>query len=160
MHILLQSYFQSFLDGKWQSDLIRLFESSGWISLIFEFSLNDFHWIQWICWIMTKSKNSMVTRNNTQLVTYTLPVAVIKIIFPPPVMVRYLLSFTPVNCYLTRCSWEHLIFATTSGNISVISCVVSLVTILLLDVLIFHGHQERYSLQLSQLDYIADLHPE
>ena len=30
---------------------------------LFEFSLNDFPWIQWIQWITTKSKGSMVTRD-------------------------------------------------------------------------------------------------
>ena len=78
---------------------------------IFEFSLNDFCWIHWI---KTKSKFSMVT-------------------FPSLALVRYLLPFTSANSYLTRCSWENLIFATTSGNISVISCGVSLVTIPVLD---------------------------
>ena len=87
---------------------------------------------------MTKSKNGMVTRNNTQLATCTLPVVVIKITFLLLVLVRYLLLFTPVNSYLTRCSWENLIFATTSGNISVIRYGVSQVTIPLLDLLIFH----------------------
>ena len=49
--------------------------------------------------------------------------------------VRYQLPFLS---YLTRCSWENLHFAATSRNISVISCGVSLVTIPLLDLLIFH----------------------
>ena len=105
----------------------------------FEFSLNDFHWIQWTQWIASKSKNGMVTRNSTQRATCTLPVAVIKISFLSQASVRYLLPFTQVNSYLTRCSWENLQFATTSGNISVISCGVSrAVTIPLLDLLVFH----------------------
>ena len=80
----------------------------------------------------------MATRNSTQLATSTLLVAVIKIIFPSLALVRYLLPFTLVHSYLTSCSWENLHFATTSGNISVIGCGVSLVAIPLLDLLIFH----------------------
>ena len=45
-------------------------------------------------------------------------------------------SIAPVNSYLTRCSWENVHFATTSGNISAVSCGVSLVKTLLLDLLI------------------------
>ena len=51
------------------------------------------------------------------------------------------LPFTPVNSYLTRCSWENLHFATTSWNISDISYSVSLVTLPLLDLFIFHWIQ-------------------
>ena len=79
----------------------------------------------------------MVTRNNTQLERCTIPVSVIKKIPLLPV-VRYLLPLTPVNSYLTRCNWEHLIIATASRNVSVISCGLSLVTLPLLDSLIFH----------------------
>ena len=81
---------------------------------------------------------SMVTRNNTQLATYTLPVAVIKITFTPLALVRYSLLFTRVNSYPTGCSWVNLILATCSGNVSAYSYGVSLVTILLLDLLTFH----------------------
>ena len=80
----------------------------------------------------------MVTRNSTQLATCALLVAVIKITFPLLALVTYLLPFTPVSSYLSRCSWENLIFATASGNVSVISYGVCLVTIPLLDLLIFH----------------------
>ena len=97
------------------------------------FSLNDFHWIQWIHWIMTKFKNSMVTRNSTQLATCTLPVEVMKITFPSLALVGYLLPFTSANEYQTRCSRDILFFATASGNVSDISYGVSLVTIPLLD---------------------------
>ena len=55
----------------------------------------------------------MVTWSNTVMATSTLLLAVIKITFPSPALVRYLLSLTPVNGYLTRCSWENLHFATT-----------------------------------------------
>ena len=77
-------------------------------------------------------------RNNTQLTMCTLPMAVIKITFPLLALVRYLLSFVLVNSYLTRCSWENLIFATASLNVSVISYGLSLVTKPLLDLLIFY----------------------
>ena len=60
---------------------------------------------------------------------------------PSPALVRYLLLFTPVNSYLTRWSLEILIFATTSGDTSV-RCGVTLVTIQLLDLLIFHWIQQ------------------
>ena len=71
----------------------------------------------------------MVTGNNTQLATCTIQMSVIKISFPLLALVRYLLPFTPVNSYLTICSWENLIFATASKNVAFISCGVSLVTI-------------------------------
>ena len=45
------------------------------------------------------------------MATSTLLLIVIKITFPSPASVSYLLPFTPVNGYLTRCSWEN--FATT-----------------------------------------------
>ena len=61
----------------------------------------------------------MVTRDNTQLTAYTLPVVVI-------------------NTLHLIFSCENLIFTTTSVNVSVISYDVSLATILLLDLLIFH----------------------
>ena len=49
---------------------------------LFEFSLNDFHWIQRIQWIKTKSKSSMVTRDTPYLTTDTfLDVVVNKDIF-------------------------------------------------------------------------------
>ena len=36
---------------------------------LFEFSLKDFHWIQRIQWIKTKSRSSMVTRDTPYLTT-------------------------------------------------------------------------------------------
>ena len=88
--------------------------------------------------IMTKSKNSIVTRNDTSLGTCMLPVAVIKITFPLLALVRYLLLFNIVNSYVTRCSWENLIFYTASGNVSGISYGVSLASILLYSFTHFH----------------------
>ena len=43
-----------------------------------EVFLHEFHWIQRIQWIMTKSKSGMVTKVITNLLTDTLPVLVIK----------------------------------------------------------------------------------
>ena len=83
----------------------------------------------------------MVTRNNTKLAPCTLPMAEINISFPLLALVRYLLPFTLVNSYITRCSWENLLFATASRNVSIINCGVFLVTIPLLDFLIFHWIQ-------------------
>ena len=51
----------------------------------FEFSLNDFGWIQWK---MSKSKGGMVTRDTPQLITDTFPEAVGKIKFPKLHLVR------------------------------------------------------------------------
>ena len=68
----------------------------------------------------------MVTRNNTQLRTSALPVVVIKINCLSLFLVWYLFTFSPVSSYVTRWySWENLIFATASGNVSVISYGVS-----------------------------------
>ena len=75
----------------------------------------------------------MVTKNNNQLATCILQVAVIKITYPSLALVRYLLQFTPVYSYRIRCSCENLI----SGNIFVVSYGVFLVAISLLDLLIF-----------------------
>ena len=79
----------------------------------------------------------MVTRDDTQLATLHITSGSNKNHIPSLALVRYLLAFTQINSYLTRCSWENLLFATTSGNVSVISCDVSLVALLLLDLLIF-----------------------
>ena len=65
-------------------------------------------------------------------------ITAIKNAFPPLALVRYELQFTPVNSYLTKCSWGNLIFATASWNVPVISYSVSLVTKPLLDLLNFH----------------------
>ena len=64
--------------------------------------------------------------------------AAIKITFPMAPMVTYLLPFNPVDSYLTRCSSENFVLATVSGNESAISYGIPVVTIPLLDLLIFY----------------------
>ena len=55
---------------------------SSTISGLFEFFLNDFHWIWWIQWIKTKSKStSMVTRDTPYLTIDTFQDVVVKKIF-------------------------------------------------------------------------------
>ena len=47
-------------------------------SKLFEFFLNDFCWIHWIQWIMTKHKIDMVTKNTPHLITVILSDEVVK----------------------------------------------------------------------------------
>ena len=106
-----------------------------------EFSLNSFHWILRIQWIMTKSKTGLVTRGSTHLTTDTLPVRVILRIFPLLPLVRYLLPLTTLNRYLTRDSNGNFFFTTARRNISVARYGLSLVTTLLLDLAKIHWIQ-------------------
>ena len=97
-----------------------------------EFSLNSFHWIQQIQWIMAKSKTVLVTRCGTYLATDTLPVRVTLRIFLLLPLVTYLLPPTTLNRCQTRDSNGNLFFTTTWRNISVVKYGLSLVTTLLL----------------------------
>ena len=99
---------------------------------LFEFSLNDFPWIQWI---MTKSKSSMVTRDITYLATDTLPVLVIQSAFSLPPLGRYQLPLTTLHRYQPADSSGKLLFTTISRNVPIR---ISLVTILLLDLDMIH----------------------
>ena len=58
--------------------------------------------------------------------------------FPLLALVRYLFSFTPINSYLIKCSWENIMFAIATGNVYVISYGVSLLAIPLLNLFIVH----------------------
>ena len=71
-------------------------------SVIMGFFLNYFQWIQQIQWIMTKSKNGMVTRGITQSATDALPFTVIECAFTLLPLVRYPLWLTTVNRYYPR----------------------------------------------------------
>ena len=101
----------------------------------FEFSLNDFLWIQWI---MTKSKSGMVIRGITHLATNTLPVPVIQSVFSWLPLGRYLLSLTTLNRYQPTDSSEKFFFTTTSRNVSIVRYRMSLVAILPLDFVMIH----------------------
>ena len=97
---------------------------------LMEFFLNEFHWIQWI---MTKSKNGMVTKGITSLATATLPMAVKESVFPLLPVGRYPLWLITVNRHHPRDSNGNIFFTATSRNVSVVNYGVSLVTRLLLD---------------------------
>ena len=108
------------------------------LPVLFEFSLNDFPWIQRIQWIMTKSKSSMVTRDITHLPIDTLPVLVIQHVFSLLPLGRYLLLLTTLNRYQPAGSSGKLLFTTISRNVSICRYRISLVTILLLDLVMIH----------------------
>ena len=78
-----------------------------------EFFLNEYHWIQWIQGIMTKSKNSIVTISTTYLDIVTFPVIVIESTFSllhvHVPLGRYLLPLTTLNRYLSRHSSKKFI---------------------------------------------------
>ena len=69
------------------------------LTTLFEFSLNDFLWVQWIQWIMTKSKSGRVTKGITHMATNTLPVLAIQSVFSLIPLGRYLLPLTTLNRY-------------------------------------------------------------
>ena len=71
---------------------------------------------------MTKSKNGMVTRDNTPLATYKLPGGSNKNHIYITRSGKVLVPFTQINSYLTRCSWEILIFATTITSTYLLWC--------------------------------------
>ena len=104
----------------------------------FEFSLNYFHWIQRIQWIMTKSKSSMVTRDILHLTKVTFLDIVVKSNFPLVSVGWYLHGVVIGNGYLPRGSNENTPCITSTGNVSVARWVIPLVTILLLDMVMIH----------------------
>ena len=104
----------------------------------FEFSLNDFPWIQRIQWIMTKSKSSMVTRGITHLATDTLPVLVIQSVFSLLPLGRYPLPITTPSRYQPIACSGKLLYTTILRNVTFVRCRMSLVTILLLDLVMIH----------------------
>ena len=105
---------------------------------VIEFSLNDFLWIQRIQWIMTKSKSSMVTRDILYLAIDIFLNTVVKSNFPLLSVGWYLFRVVTGNIYLPRHSNENTICITSTGNVSVARWVISLVTILFLDLVMIH----------------------
>ena len=103
---------------------------------ILEFFPNEFHWIQSIQWIITKSKNCMVTRGITHLATNTSPVVLTQSTFPLLPLARYLLPVKTLKIYHARCSNGNFYFTTTSRIISIVRYRVPLVTMLLLSHLV------------------------
>ena len=61
---------------------------------LIEFCRNDVHWIQWI---VTQSKNGLVTRGITQLPTDTLPFVIVQYACPLLPLVRYPFWLTTVQ---------------------------------------------------------------
>ena len=104
----------------------------------FEFSLNDFLWIQRIQWIMIKSKSSMVTRDILCLTIDTCLDIVVKSNFPLLFVARYLFRVVSGNRHLPRGSNENSICITSTGNVSVARWVTLLVAILLWDLVMIH----------------------
>ena len=78
-----------------------------------EFSLNEFHRILQIQWIMTKSKHGMVTRGITYFMTETFPAIVIENTF---FTISGYVPQATLNRYLPRCSNNNFFFPTSSGN--------------------------------------------
>ena len=103
-----------------------------------EFFLNEFHWIQRIQWIMTKSKSGMVTKVITHLLTDTLLVLVIKSAFSLLPLGRYLLPVTTRNRYQSTGSSGKFFFTTTLRNVTIVRCRMFQVTILVLDFVLIH----------------------
>ena len=87
---------------------------------------------------MTKSKSGMVIKVITHLLTDILPLLVIKSVFsllPPG---RYLLPVTTGNRYQSTGSSRKFFVTTTSRNITIVRCRMSLVTILVMDFVMIH----------------------
>ena len=103
-----------------------------------EFFLNDFLWIQRIQWIMIKSKTSMVTRDVLHLTTVTFLDVVVKKNFPLLPVDWYLFQVGTSNRYLPRVSNENALFISSTGNVSVSSWVITLVTMPLLGFVMIH----------------------
>ena len=108
------------------------------LSSLIEFFPNEFPWIQRIQWIMTKSKSGMVTKGITHLLTDTLPVLVIKSAFSLLPLGRYLLPVTTQKRYQSTGSSGKFFFTTTSRNVTIVRCRMSLVTMLVLDFVMIH----------------------
>ena len=108
--------------------------------LSFEFFLNDFPWIHWIQWIVTKYKIWMAMRNTLYLVIVIFSDKVTKMKFLLLCLDRYLFNVVSGNIYLPRCSKENVLSITITGNVTTCMSrkVVLVVTILFLDFVIIH----------------------
>ena len=87
---------------------------------------------------MTKSESGMVTKVITHLLTDTLSVLVIKRTFSLLPLGRYLLPITTRTRYQSTCSSGKFFFTTTSRNVTIVRCRMSLVTIPVLDFVIIY----------------------
>ena len=116
--------------------LIRIFPLL--LALSIEFSLNDFLWIQRIQWIMTKSKNCMVTRDILYLRIDTFLDIVVKSNLPLLSVGWYLFRVVSGNRYLPRGSNENTLCIASTDNVSVARWVIPLVATLLLDLVMIH----------------------
>ena len=133
--------------GKWdecilfnQMVLIDMFTSSNISSYIitvidcphnrskyvFEVSVNDFLYIQWI---MTKSNSSMVTGDVLHLTIDTFLDEVVKKNFPLLSVGWYLFRVVSGNRYLSRGSNKNVLCITSTGNVFAARWVIPLVTI-------------------------------
>ena len=81
---------------------------------------NEFHWIQQIHCLKTKSKCGMVTRGITYPVTDTLPMVVIQDAFSLLHLGRYLLPLTTANRYQPADSNGNFFSVTTWRNVSIV----------------------------------------
>ena len=87
---------------------------------------------------MTKSKSSIVTKGITHLTTDILPVLVIQSVFSLLPLGRYPLPITTPNRYQLTDSSGKLLYTTISRNVSTVRHIISLETILLLDLVMIH----------------------
>ena len=87
---------------------------------------------------MTESKTRMVTRDILHLKIVTIPNIVVKKNFPLLPVDWYLFEVVNGNRYLTRGSIQNALFIASTGNVSVIRSVITLVTIPLLDFVMIH----------------------
>ena len=107
----------------------------GWT---FEFSLNDFLWIQQIQWNMIKSKNSMVTGDTLYLTIDTFLDVVVKKNFSQLSLGWCLFRVVGGNRYLPRGSNENALFISNTGNVFLTSWLIPLVKVPLLDLVMIH----------------------
>ena len=107
-------------------------------SYIFEFSLNNFPWIQQIKWIVIKSKSCMVTRDILHLTIVTFLDVVVNSNFPLLSVGWYLFRVVCGNRYLPRDSNENTLCITSTGNVSVSRWAIPLLTMRLLDLVMIH----------------------
>ena len=78
---------------------------------------------------MTKSMSGVVTKVITHLLTDTLPVLVIKSVFSLLLLGRYLFPVTTENRYQSTGNSRTFSFTSTSRNVTIVRCRMSLVTI-------------------------------
>ena len=80
----------------------------------------------------------MVTKVITHLLTDTLPVLVIESVFSLLTLGGYLLPVTTQNIHQSTGSCVKFFYTTTSRNVTIVRCRMSLVTLLVLDFVMIH----------------------